>query len=99
MVPAAVRSVTTPILAKDRVEGHVAPGFEPVAAALRAQLSGRPGGSAACVYHRGVCVVDLWGGFRDSGGTPWRADTMCGSSLVRRSRVRPCSRPAPRAAS
>jgi CubicO group peptidase (beta-lactamase class C family) len=62
-----------------RVEGHVSAGFEPVAAALRAQLSGRPGGAAVCVYHRGTCVVDLWGGTRDARGTPWHADTMAPS--------------------
>ena len=61
------------------LDGHVAPGFEPVAAALRAQLAGSPGGAAVCVYHRGACVVDLWGGARDARGTPWRADTMAPS--------------------
>ncbi len=61
------------------IDGDVAPGFEPVAAALRAVLAGRPGGAAVCVYHRGACVVDLWGGACDARGTPWRADTMAPS--------------------
>jgi len=80
-MPAAVRSVMTAlgVQADSRVEGHVAPGFEPVTAALRAQIAGRPGGAAVCVYHRGTCVVDLWGGFRDARGTPWSADTMAPS--------------------
>jgi CubicO group peptidase (beta-lactamase class C family) len=29
-----------------------------------------------CVYHHGVCVVDLWGGWRDGEGRPWERDTM-----------------------
>jgi CubicO group peptidase (beta-lactamase class C family) len=58
------------------IQGRVAPGFEPVAAALGALL-GRPraGGAAVCVYHRGSCVVDAWGGVRDADGSPWTADT------------------------
>jgi CubicO group peptidase (beta-lactamase class C family) len=61
------------------LEGHVEPGFERVARALLAELLRRPGGGAVCVYHRGRCVVDLWGGTRDSRGRPWRADTMAPS--------------------
>ena len=34
------------------------------------------GGAALCVYHHGECVVDLWGGTRDSAGTPWEEDTI-----------------------
>jgi CubicO group peptidase (beta-lactamase class C family) len=34
------------------------------------------GGAALCVYHQGTCVVDLWGGYRDSRGTRWTRDTM-----------------------
>jgi CubicO group peptidase (beta-lactamase class C family) len=43
---------------------------------LREQLRSFPGGAAACVYHRGECVVDLWGGRRDAEGNPWQRDTM-----------------------
>jgi len=32
-----------------------------------------------CVYHHGVCVVDLWGGYRDEQGRPWQRDTMAPS--------------------
>ena len=28
------------------------------------------------MYHRGACVADLWGGFRDEAGTLWQRDTM-----------------------
>lgn len=58
------------------IDGFVHPDFIPVAAALRGQLESRVGGAAVCVYHRGEVVVDLWGGHRDSEGSPWRRDTM-----------------------
>jgi CubicO group peptidase (beta-lactamase class C family) len=58
------------------VDGFVHPDFTRVADELRRQLGVAPGGGAVCVYHRGVCVVDLWGGYQDAEGTPWRRDTM-----------------------
>ncbi len=61
------------------LDGHVSPGFERVATVLRSILARRPGGAAVCIYHRGECVVDLWGGSRDARGTPWHADTMAPS--------------------
>ncbi|MBW2282655.1 MAG: beta-lactamase family protein [Deltaproteobacteria bacterium] len=61
------------------IDGHLHPRFEPVAAALRRQLRAYPGGAAVCVYHRGECVVDLWGGSADDAGTPWLRDTMAPS--------------------
>ncbi|HVO22740.1 MAG TPA: serine hydrolase domain-containing protein [Candidatus Margulisiibacteriota bacterium] len=61
------------------MEGTLHPGFIPVATALRRQLEGYPGGAAVCVYHRGQCVVDLWGGTRDRAGNPWEADTLAPS--------------------
>jgi CubicO group peptidase (beta-lactamase class C family) len=34
-------------------------------------------GAALCVYHRGRCVVDLWGGIADPAtGAPWAEDTL-----------------------
>lgn len=59
------------------LQGHVHPDFWPVARQLRRLIprSG-PGGAAVCVYHRGDCVVDLWGGTRDAGGAPWTSDTV-----------------------
>lgn len=60
-----------------RLHGHVHPEFWPVARALARQLRrGARGGAAVCVYHRGECVVDIWGGSKDAAGTPWQADTM-----------------------
>jgi CubicO group peptidase (beta-lactamase class C family) len=61
------------------IEGTLHPGFIPVASALRRQLQAYPGGAAVCVYHRGQCVVDLWGGTRDRAGNPWEADTLAPS--------------------
>ncbi|MDE0450369.1 MAG: serine hydrolase [Gammaproteobacteria bacterium] len=60
------------------LEGTVHPEFAEVASTLRRGIprSGR-GGAAVCVYHRGRCVVDLWGGSRDGEGSPWREDTVC----------------------
>jgi CubicO group peptidase (beta-lactamase class C family) len=60
-----------------RLHGHVHPEFWPVARALARQLRrSKRGGAAVCVYHRGECVVDIWGGSTDATGTPWQADTM-----------------------
>ncbi|HWP64591.1 MAG TPA: serine hydrolase domain-containing protein [Candidatus Limnocylindria bacterium] len=61
------------------MEGVVRPEFAPVARALRRQIRNRPGGAAVCVYYRGECVVDLWGGVRDGQGRPWERDTMAPS--------------------
>jgi CubicO group peptidase (beta-lactamase class C family) len=58
------------------LDGFVHPDFIPVATALRAQLEQTVGGAAACVWHRGECVVDVWGGVRDAEGRPWERDTM-----------------------
>jgi CubicO group peptidase (beta-lactamase class C family) len=74
------------------IDGHVAPGFEPVREAfeanfareldpMMAMLSGGPGpcetGAAVAVYHRGRKVVDLWGGLADRRtGAPYREDTL-----------------------
>ncbi len=61
------------------LDGTLHPDFTPVAEALRAQLRHNHGGAAVCVYHRGECVVDLWGGCRDASGRPWTRDTMAPS--------------------
>ncbi|MGH0031413.1 MAG: serine hydrolase domain-containing protein [Myxococcota bacterium] len=60
------------------LQGFVHPDFQRVADALRRQLprSGRGGGAAVCVYHRGEKVVDCWGGVRDEEGSPWEEDTV-----------------------
>jgi CubicO group peptidase (beta-lactamase class C family) len=61
------------------LDGMVHPDFLEVEAALRRQLQSYPGGAGVCVYHRGECVVDLWGGVTDEGDNPWQRDTMAPS--------------------
>jgi CubicO group peptidase (beta-lactamase class C family) len=58
------------------LDGTVAPDYADVAASLIRQIpADQNAGSAVCVYHRGQCVVDVWGGIKDSEGRPWVADT------------------------
>ena len=64
---------------RNSIDGWMHPDFEGVAAALRALLKSNPGGAAVCVYHRGVCVADLWGGVKNRRGAPWTHDTMAPS--------------------
>jgi len=71
-----VRPVRRPGPRRDALDGYLHPAFGPVADRLREQLHLTPGGAAVCVYHQGRCVVDLWGGRRDSAGRAWTADTM-----------------------
>jgi len=61
------------------MDGFVHPEFLSVATTLRRLLTSHPGGAAVCVYHRGRCVADLWGGYRDDQGTPWTRSTMAPS--------------------
>ena len=61
------------------LDGLVHPDFLHVEATLRNQLRNYPGGAAVSVFHRGECVVDLWGGYRDEEGTPWAGNTMAPS--------------------
>lgn len=58
-------------------QGGYESGFAPVARTFAAQLrDGREIGAGLTVYHRGRCVVDVWGGVADvARGTPWRRDT------------------------
>jgi CubicO group peptidase (beta-lactamase class C family) len=60
------------------IEGTVAQGFERVRAVFEANFTQRGELGAACAaYHRGAPVVDLWGGWRDSGrAAPWAQDTL-----------------------
>lgn len=58
------------------VEGHVAPGFEPVRDAFAAALGEELGAGFAAVRD-GEIVVDIWGGWADRGQTrPWVRDTI-----------------------
>ena len=67
--------------ATPQIGGQVAPGFEAARAAFAENFT-RQGdyqevGAALVAYHRGCCVVDLWGGFADRRRTrPWTGDTL-----------------------
>jgi CubicO group peptidase (beta-lactamase class C family) len=63
----------------DRVDGWLHPDFVAVAKSLQSMVRRYDGGAAVCVYHRGRCVVDLWGGVRNRSGGAWRHDTMAPS--------------------
>ena len=60
------------------VHGWCAPGFDAVADAFEANFSDHGEvGAAACAYHHGRCVVDLWGGLADRElDRPWERDTL-----------------------
>jgi len=62
-----------------RIDGWVAPGWEPVREAFAANFAaGGEIGAAVCIYRRGAPVVDLWGGWADADGAarPWAEDTV-----------------------
>tara|TARA_B110000503_G_scaffold75368_1_gene116349 strand:- start:20532 stop:21812 length:1281 start_codon:yes stop_codon:yes gene_type:complete len=61
------------------IDGRIHPDFAPVEASLRNLLRNYRGGAAVSVYHRGECVVDLWGGYKDDQDTLWSRDTMAPS--------------------
>ena len=63
----------------EALDGWLHPDFVPVANTLRQLVRRYEGGAAVCVYHRGRCVVDLWGGVRNREGDPWQQDTMAPS--------------------
>lgn len=60
------------------IHGTTEPRFQAVRDAFAANFRDHAEvGAALCVYHRGRCVVDLWGGIADlSTGTPWAEDTL-----------------------
>ena len=65
-------------MAEVEVAGTCGERFEPVRAALAAQLaSGEELGASIVVNIDGETVVDIWGGFRDEARTtPWTRDTI-----------------------
>ncbi len=64
---------------KIHLDGLIHPDFADVEATLRDILRDDNGGAAVCVYHRGECVVDLWGGRANEHGDLWQRDTMAPS--------------------
>jgi CubicO group peptidase (beta-lactamase class C family) len=67
--------------AAPNIEGTVAPGFEAARTAFVANFA-REGdyqevGASFAAFHKGRCVVDLWGGYRDRTRTkPWTRDML-----------------------
>ena len=61
-----------------RIEGRVAPGFEPVREAFAHNFEAHGEvGAAVCVLRDGEPIVDLWGGFADPAPRrAWARDTM-----------------------
>ena len=61
-----------------RVQGSVAQGFEAVIEAFANNFTEHGDvGAAFALYHRGRCVVDIWGGLADpDSGKPWEQDTV-----------------------
>jgi CubicO group peptidase (beta-lactamase class C family) len=68
---------TPPSLSPSPCRGSYADGFAPLAERFAAQVrKGSEIGAALTVYHRGSCVVDLWGGQSDvERATQWERDT------------------------
>jgi CubicO group peptidase (beta-lactamase class C family) len=63
------------------IEGAVAAGFEGVREAFASNFTRGDAyeevGAALCVFQAGRCVVDIWGGHRDSArAQPWTRDTL-----------------------
>jgi CubicO group peptidase (beta-lactamase class C family) len=60
------------------VSGSIEPGFEAVVEAFATNFREHDEIGAACaIYHRGRCVVDIWGGLADPvSGRPWAEDTI-----------------------
>src|ERR1700677_3373940 len=64
-----------------KIEGTVAPGFERAREAFAANFAHdgdyQEVGASFAAFHRGRCVVDLWGGFKDGARTrAWTRDTL-----------------------
>lgn len=63
-------------VATEAIDGYVHPAFSSVAQTMSTMLNKYEGGASIAVYHRGKCVVDLWGGQRNREGAPWEKDTL-----------------------
>ena len=59
-----------------KIEGFVAPGFEPVAEEFERNFTERAEfGAAFAAMHRGTMIADLWGGMA-APDKPWQRDTL-----------------------
>jgi CubicO group peptidase (beta-lactamase class C family) len=63
----------------NNIHGYVAPGWESLRSVLEQNIvDGLDIGTSLCVYHRGECVVDLYGGWKDieMNKEPYTSDTL-----------------------
>jgi CubicO group peptidase (beta-lactamase class C family) len=63
----------------NNIYGYVAPSWESVRSVFEQNLvEGLDIGASLCVYHRGECVVDLFGGWKDpqTKKEPYTSDTL-----------------------
>lgn len=63
----------------NHVRGYVVPGWEDVRVVFEQNIAnGLDIGASLCVYHRGACVVDLVGGWKDApmGKEAYTPDTL-----------------------
>jgi len=69
------------------IEGVCDPSFSSVKDEFYENFASRNEiGSSVCIYQDGEKVVDLWGGYRDEGGTqPWTEDTITLMSSIAKS--------------
>ena len=62
------------------LDGKVHPDYADVASVLvRLIPDDKRSGAAVCVYHKGECVVDIWGGKRNAEGESWESETTAPS--------------------
>lgn len=64
---------------KVHLDGLIHPDFADVETTFREILQNDNGGAAVAVFHRGECVVDLWGGYTNENRDLWQRDTMAPS--------------------
>ena len=59
-----------------KISGFVKPEFVEIKQVFAENFSKRGDiGAACCIYYKGECVVDLWGGSADNNGRLWEKDT------------------------
>ncbi len=73
------RKLLSSMVNNNNIHGYVASGWENVCSVFEQNLiEGLDLGASLCIYHRGQCVVDLSGGWKDPerNEKPYTADTL-----------------------
>jgi CubicO group peptidase (beta-lactamase class C family) len=78
--------------AKPLVQGYIAPGFEPVAAAFGELFRDHSEqGAGLVIYRHGQSLLDIYGGYQDRDGQePWNSDTRANCFSVSKGLVALC---------